>query len=174
MRVALAATLVAALAAAGAAPAEDDVPTRDCRTRAESGRAPLPFKGANTIVAGPVAFSGLARAAAGLGPRGEDGRYSVKSPANVRAGRRVLIEIPARWRSRLQLRYAPGFIETSATRFVPCAPATRAFSYAGRVGAVTGFPGGFVLTAAGCYPLDVRVEGGRLYRIRIPFGYPCR
>ena len=30
------------------------------------------------------------------------------------------------------------------------------------------------LTDRGCYPLDVRVEGGRTYRIRIAFGYPCR
>jgi hypothetical protein len=59
-------------------------------------------------------------------------------------------------------------------RIVPCPPGTRAFSYDGRVGPVTGFSGGFSMTRPGCYPLDVRVEGGRAYRVRVAFGYPCR
>jgi hypothetical protein len=174
VRVIAVAVLVVAVAAASAVAADDEIPTRDCRTRAESGRAPLPFLGASSVVAGPIAFWGLARAGQGLGEHGEDGRFFAKAAASVRAGRAVVLSVPKRFRARLALRYARGGTESSEVRFVPCAPSTRAFSYRGRVGRVTGFPGGFVLTRPGCYPLDVRVEGGRTHRVRVAFGYPCR
>lgn len=168
------AVLGVAVSAASTAAAVDEIPTRDCRTRAESGRAPLQFLGENSVVAGPIAFWGLARAAQGLGERGEDGRFFAKAAASVRAGHAVVLSVPERFRSRLALRYAPAGAESSEVRFRPCAPGTKAFSYQGRVGRVTGFPGGFVLTRPGCYPLDVRVDGGRTRRVRVPFGYPCR
>lgn len=173
MRVALAAAMVAA-AAATATAAADDFPTRDCRSRIESGRAPLSFDRARSTVVGPVAFAALPAAAtrAGLGPRGEDGRFFRKAAVLVRSGRAVALSVPERYRSRLFLRYTRE--DTSVVRLEPCASETRAFSYAGRVGPVTGFNGGFSMTHRGCYPLDVRVDGGRTHRIRIAFGFPCR
>ncbi len=174
MRLALAAALVAAAAAAGAAAAqEDEIPTRDCRGRIESGRGPLVFDTTRALVVGPVAFSGLHEKAR-LGPWGDEGRLGRKSGVLVRAGRSVVLSVPERYRDRLFLHYTRGEAGTSTVRLVPCAPATRAFSYDGRVGRVTGFSGGFSLTRPGCYPLDVRVEGGRSYRARLGLGYPCR
>jgi hypothetical protein len=170
---ALGAVVLAALAAAGAAPGQSDVPTRDCRSHIESGRGPIGFA-ADGIVAGPVAFSGLQRVATSLGRRGQDGRYFVKSAATVRAGRPVTLSISARFSGRIGLAYARTPEPVAAVRFEPCPPATRAFSYDGRVGPVTAFNGGFVLTRAGCYRFEVRVEGGRTYSVRVPFGYPCR
>ncbi len=174
---ALAAALVAAAAVAGVAAAQDEFPIRQCGERIESGRAPLVFPTARSgsVVVGPVAFSGLPQAAtpAGLGTRMPDGRYSRKVGLLVRADRPVVLSIPARYRDRLWLQYIWNE-DTSVARIEPCPPATRAFSYPGRVGAVTGFSGGFALTRRGCYPLDIRVVGGRTYRVRIAFGYPCR
>ena len=175
MRLAPAAALVAAAAVAGVAAAAvaEELPTRDCRARIESGRGPLVFDRVQALVVGPLAFSGLYRTAP-LGPTGEDGRRGRKSGVLVRAGRPVVLSVPERYRDRLFLHYTRTDTGTSVVRLVPCAPATRAFSYDGVVGRVTGFSGGFSVTRAGCYPLDVVVEGGRSYRARVPLGYPCR
>ena len=172
-RLSLVAVVLAALAAASVAPAQEEVPTRDCRSRAESGRGPLSFA-SNGVVAGPLAFVGLPRVAAGLPPRSSDGRYFVKAAVTVRTGRAVTVSIPARFRDRIGLGYARTPAPVAAVRFEPCPPAMRAFSYDGRIGPVTGFAGGFVLTKAGCYRVEVHVEGGRTHDVRIPFGYPCR
>lgn len=177
MRLGLAAAFVAAAAVAGVAAAqEDEIPTRDCGGRIESGRGPLVFDTTRALVIGPIALSGLHDPAkpARLGPWGEEGRLGRKSGALVRAGRPVVLSVPERYRERLFLHYTRGAAGTSAVRLVPCAPATRAFSYDGDVGRVTGFSGGFSVTRPGCYPLDVRVEGGRSYRARLALGYPCR
>ena len=177
MKLALVVVLVAAAAAAGvAAGQEDEIPTRDCRSRIEGGRGPLAFRGGGSVVVGPVAMLNLSGAAtvAGLGRVDASGRFSRKAPALVRAGRPVVLSVPERYRDRLFLGYTREPDGVPAVRLEPCAPAMRAFSYAGRVGPVTGFNGGFSLTHRGCYPLDVRVEGGRTYRVRIAFGYPCR
>jgi hypothetical protein len=177
MRLVLAAAFVAAAAVAGVAAAEDpEIPTRDCRGRIESGQGPLSFAQLRAVVVGPIAFSGLLDAAPprALGPWGTNGRLGRKAGVVVRAGRAVVLSVPDRYRHELFLHYTRGEAGTSVVRIVPCAPATRAFSYEGRVGAVTGFSGGFSMVRRGCYPLDVRVEGGRSYRVRIAFGYPCR
>ena len=175
MKRAAAAVLAVLAATAGPANAEE-VPTRDCRGRIESGRGPLSFVQHRAIVVGPIAFSGLLDAAprSSLGPWGDDGRIGRKSGVVVRAGRAVVLSVPERFRDRLFLHYTRGEAGTSEVRIVPCPPETRAFSYDGRVGPVTGFSGGFSMTRPGCYPVDVRVEGGRAYRVRIAFGYPCR
>ena len=174
MRLAVVTVLLAAIAAGSAVAGGDEIPTRDCRTRVESGRAPLAFRGPDSIQVGPLSFWVLRRAAAGLGPRNQDGVFFVKSAVSMRAGRAVTISLPERFRHRISLAYTRPPEPTAAVRFVPCPPGTRAFSYDGRVGKVTGFNGGFSLTEPGCYPLDVRVEGGRTHRVRIAFGYPCR
>ena len=177
MKHALAAGLVVALAAAATAAAKDDLPTRECGARIESGRGPLAFPTADSaLVVGPVAFSGLARAAtpAGLGRRGPDGRFASKAGVLIRSTRPVVLSVPERFRSRLFLHYTRGPEGAPAVQLEPCPPATRAFSYHGRVGPVTGFSGMISLTERGCYPLDVRIVGGRTERVRIAFGYPCR
>jgi hypothetical protein len=176
MKVTLAAALVAALAATAAPAANEEIPTRDCRSRIESGTGPLAFPEVGSLFAGPVAFSALPHAAtrAGLGPRAENGRFFRKSGVLIRAGRPVELSVPERYRSRLFLHYSRTDEGVSEVRLEPCPPGMRAFSYNGRVGNVTGLNGGFSLTHRGCYPLDVRVEGGRTHRIRIAFGYPCR
>ena len=176
MRLAAAAALVAAVAATAAPAADGPIPTRDCRSRIESGRGPLIFPAVGSLVVGPVAFAGLPRVATphGLGPRADDGRFHRKAAVLVRAGRPVLLSVPARYRHRLFLHYSRTDEGTSEVQLEPCPPATRAFSYEGRVGPVTGFNGGFSLTHRGCYPLDVRVAGGRTQRVRVAFGYPCR
>jgi hypothetical protein len=180
VKLALAAGIVAAAAVAGAAAADDpEIPTRDCRGRIESGRAPLVFNTTRSLVVGPIAFSGLhATKPAPLG-RADNGRFGRKSAVLVRAGRPVVLSVPERYRQRLFVNYTRGTEQlgvggTSEARLVPCAPATRAFSYDGPVGRVTGFSGGFSVTRPGCYPLDVRVEGGRTFRARLALGYPCR
>ena len=176
MKLAAAAAVLAVLAATAGPANAEEVPTRDCRGRIESGRGPLSFVQHRAIVVGPIAFSGLLDAAPrrALGPWGDDGRLGRKSGVVVRAGRAVVLSVPERHRDRLFLHYTRGEAGTSEVRIVPCPPGTRAFSYDGRVGPVTGFSGGFSMTRPGCYPLDVRVEGGRAYRVRIAFGYPCR
>lgn len=180
MRLALAAALVAAAATAGVAAAqEDELPTRDCRSRIESGRGPLAFDTSQSLVVGPLAFSGLHATKPARLARVAGGGFGRKSGVLVRAGHPVVLSVPERYRKRFFVNYTRGTEQlgvggTSEARLVPCAPATRAFSYDGRVGRVTGFSGGFTVMRPGCYPLDVRVEGGRSYRARLALGYPCR
>lgn len=173
-RAVLAATAVAALAATAAAAGDEDVLVRDCGTRVESGRVPFAFRGPDGIEVGPVSFWLLRRAANGLGGRGTDDRYFVKTHLSIRAGRGVTISVDERYRDRIGLVRTNRDEPVPAVRFEPCPPDRRAWSYDGRIGAVTGFNGGFKLTRAGCYPLGVRVAGGRTHRVRVAFGFPCR
>ncbi|HEX5799472.1 MAG TPA: hypothetical protein VFY02_05155 [Gaiellaceae bacterium] len=153
------------------------VPVRTCEQRIEAGDAPLRFPGPRSggVFAGPLALSGLLpRTPAGLGPRHENGRFSVKVGALLRAGNPVVLSVPRRYRGRLFLHYARGGKGEPVVRIEPCPPSTPAFSYEGVVGSVTGFSGGFEVTRPGCYPLDVRVVGGRSHRVRLPLGRACR
>lgn len=168
----LALTALAGAAESTAAPP----PTRTCEQRIEAGDAPLRFPGpgGNRVLAGPLAFSGLfPRTPAGLGPRHENGRFSVKVGALLRAGRPVVLSVPARQRGTLFLHYANPGTGEPVVRIEPCPPATPAFSYDGPVGPVTGFSGGFEVTRPGCYPLQVAVVGGRTYRVRLSLGRRC-
>lgn len=170
----LAALLALAGPAGAAAPA---IPTRTCEQRIEAGDAPLPFpvRGRGRIFAGPFALAGYFPATpAALGPRGENGRFSAKVGAFVRAGRPVVLSVPLSYRSTFFVHYAQTRAAGAAVRIEPCPPSTPAFSYEGTVGPVTGFSGGFEVTRPGCYPLDVRVEGGRSYRVRVALGRACR
>ncbi len=175
MRLLVALLAAAALIAAGAnaAPA----PTRTCAERIEAGDAPLrfPVPAPNRVFAGRLALSGaFPTTPAALGPRHENGRFSTKVGALVRAGAPVVLSVPPRLRGMLFTHYARSRDGETVVRLEPCAPSTRAFSYDGVVGPVTGFSGGFEVTRPGCYPLDVRVVGGRSYRVRLPLGRPCR
>ena len=166
-------TLAGSPVGATAAP----VPVRTCEQRIEAGDAPLRFPGPRSggVFAGPLALSGLfPRTPAGLGPRHENGRFSVKVGALLRADNPVVLSVPRRYRGRLFLHYARGGKGEPVVRIEPCPPATPAFSYEGVVGSVTGFSGGFEVTRPGCYPLDVRVVGGRSHRVRLPLGRACR
>ena len=168
--------LVAAAAAPALAPADEQVPTRDCRSRADpSGNAPLRFVNRNDLVVGPVSFSSLKLASqrSSLGPRGADGRWFRKTGAKVLWGRPVTVTIPARAADRVALAYSRGNALTSAVRFEPCPPGTLRYG-GGRLRRVTMFNGGFSLVRPGCYPVEVRVEGRTApYRGRVPLGRPC-
>jgi hypothetical protein len=170
--------LVAALLSfAGPADALASVPTRTCAQRIEAGDAPLgfPAPSAGRVFAGPLALSGLfPKTTAGLGPRQANGRFAVKVGALVKAGRPLVLSVPAPYRGRLFTHYASRGDGESVVRIEPCPPSTPAFSYDGPVGSVTGFSGGFDVTRPGCYPLDVAVVGGRTYRVRLSLGRPCR
>jgi hypothetical protein len=169
--------LLVLLAVAGAADAKPPpVPTRTCEQRIEAGGAPLRFPAVRKgrVFAGPLALSGLfPTTPAGLGPRLENGRFSVKVGALVRAGGPVVLSVPAGHRGTLFLHYARGGTGESVVRIEPCLPSTPAFSYDGPVGPVTGFSGGFEVTKPGCYPLDVRVVGRQAHRVRLSLGRPC-
>ena len=169
--------LLAFVSLAGAADASASIPTRTCEQRIEAGDAPLRFPGPRSgrVLAGPLALSGFfPRTPAALGPRHENGRFSVKVGALVRAGGPVVLSVPARYRGTAFLHYASPGTGEPVVRIEPCPPSTRAFSYDGPVGPVTGFSGGFEVTRPGCYPLDVAVVGGRSYRVRLSLGRPCR
>jgi hypothetical protein len=168
---------LAAVVAGGADATAAPVPVRTCEQRIEAGDAPLrfPARASGAVLAGPLALDGhFPRGRAGLGPRHENGRFSLKVGALLRAGSPVVLSVPVRYRSRLFLHYARAGDGGPVVRLEPCPPSTPAFSYDGRVGAVTGFSGGFEVTRPGCYPLDVRVVGGPSHRVRLPLGRPCR
>ncbi|MFL5940347.1 MAG: hypothetical protein ACJ75Q_08590 [Gaiellaceae bacterium] len=174
MRIVLTALVLAASAATASGA---DVPVRTCAERIEAGDAPLRFPGpsANRVLAGPLAFSGyFPRSPAALGPRNANNRYATKVGALLRAGAPVVLSVPPRHRGRLFLEYSRTGRDEPVVRLEPCPPSTPAFSYAGAVGAVTGFSGGFEVTQPACYSLDVRHVGGRTYRVRLPLGRPCR
>jgi hypothetical protein len=174
MRIVLAALVLAASAATAAGGA--DVPVRTCAERIEAGDAPLrfPTPSANRVLAGRLAFSGyFARSPAALGRRNQSGRYATKVGALLRAGAPVVLSVPPRHRGRLFLEYSRSGRGEPVVRMEPCPPSTPAFSYAGVVGPVTGFSGGFEVTQPACYSLDVRHAGGRTYRVRLPLGRPC-
>jgi hypothetical protein len=169
--------LAALLSFAGPAGAHASVPTRTCAQRIEAGDDPLgfPVPGDGRILAGPLALSGLfPKTPSGLGPRQPNGRFWVKAVAFVKAGRPVVLSVPPASRGRLFTRYARRGNGEPAVRLEPCPPSTRAFSYDGPVGTVTAFSGGFDVTRPGCYRLDIAVDGGRTYRLRLSLGRPCR
>jgi len=97
MRIVLATLALAAAAATTAGGAA--VPVRTCAERIEAGDAPIPFPAPspNRIPAGRLAFTGhFPRTPAGLGPRGENGRYATKAGALLRAGAPVVLSVPDR------------------------------------------------------------------------------
>jgi hypothetical protein len=172
MRVLLAAglALLATLAALTGAQASDGVPVRDCGSRGDpsDGRS-VRFAAAKDVIVGPVAFSGLTNYATrkGLGERGDDGRWGLKTGAKVLWGPPATLRVvrPV----ALQLEYARNGTLSSAVRFEPCAPGTPMFRGVGTLRRVTVFPGGFSLARPGCYEVVVQ-SGARTYRRTLSFG----
>jgi hypothetical protein len=156
--------------------AAEEIPTRDCSTRAEPSRGRLAFDHRRDLVIGPIAFSGLRSTDPRTVSR-HDGVFSRKSAVKIRAGHAVTLVVPEAVRSRLWLAYArpgsfrdPG-IRSSQTRLEPCPPDTPGFRPGTTVGRVTGFSGGFVFARRGCYPLEVWVDGrAEPLRRTIPLG----
>ena len=148
---------------------------RTCAERIEAGDAPILFPGlrSGSVFAGPLAFSGyFPRTSAALGSRGEDGRYWVKVGALVRAGRPVVLSVPARHRGVLVLHYARDGDGEPVVRIEPC-PRPRPPSLLRRRGrAGDRVQRRLRRHPAGLYPLDVAVVGGRSYRVRLSLGQP--
>jgi hypothetical protein len=162
--------LAVAAVAATAAPA-DEIPIRDCGTRAEPTKGRLRFANPGDVVIGPLSFSQLAHASRPRGvDRTEDGRFFRKSAVKVlRGSGEVTLVVPAEVQDRLFLNYAPLGTLTAAVRFGTCPPGLpmhNGLSYK----RVTGYSGAFVFTERGCYPLEVRVEHGRTYRRTVSLG----
>jgi hypothetical protein len=167
---ALLVVLAVAAVAATAAPA-DEIPIRDCGTRAEPTKGRLRFANPGDVVIGPLSFSQLARAGKPRGvDRTQDGRFFRKSAVKVlRGSGEVTLVVPPEVQDRLFLNYAPLGTLTAAIRFGTCPPGLpmhNGLSYK----RVTGYSGAFVFTERGCYPLEVRVEHGRTYRRTISLG----
>ena len=131
------------------------------------------------MAVGRAAFTGLARyadpeefAETYFEP---DGTYRIKSGIGVRANRNVKLSIAPAQRSIAGLGYdnrnrSPEPGHAARVLFQPCPPRTRAFSYDGTVGKVTGFSGGFVLTQPACLVLEARVRGRDPVRRTVSFG----
>ena len=158
---------VALAFAVTAADASAALATRDCDSRGEGTRPVTRLVRPGDLQLGPVAFIGLHRIAdrdALEGFRTRDG-YSVKTPLAVRAGRVVTVSVSA-----------PGYLtfvhgrRVRRVRFIACDRDEPAFSYDGKVGGVTGFPGGFFLREPACVAVRVAVRGGRRYSALVPFG----
>jgi hypothetical protein len=153
-------------------------PVRSCDTRVEGGAPAAQFARPTDVVAGPIAFTGLARVA----DRGAfrrlrtRGVYVVKAAARVRANRVVTLVVPSAYRARASLSYAGSRLRSvadgvPAVRFEACASNEPAFSYRGTVGPWTGFNGGFLVSRSLCLPIEVWVDGRRApIRKLISFG----
>lgn len=169
---------VVALAVLGGPAVADAAPARDCKTRGEGQRPIRSLVAPGDLQIGPVAFFGLARLAdpkafAHFGPA-VHGRYLVKTPIKVRAGRVVSVSIDAADRSVAGLTFdSRADLRTGvpAVRFMACEKGERAFAYDGAVGPVTAFAGGFSLASPACVGVTVRVRGRAApYRRVVPFG----
>jgi hypothetical protein len=157
-------------------------PVRSCSERAEIGR-PVSGPGRGDVRVGPVFFAGAKqhadRPAAAFRPRRGETHMFMKVGLTARASTRVTLVIPSEHRSVAGLVYQggeppprPPFTVANggaAVRIRACRRDQRAFSYDGRVGRWTAFPGGFLLTGAVCVPVEVR-EGKRVHRTTLSFG----
>ena len=169
---------LAALAAAAPAASAEETGVRPCRERVEGGR-PIGFAQPGGIVVGRLSFTGLARHAdpeefASM-YNAHQKLYLVKSGVGVRANRNVKLSIAPAQRSIAGLGYdskhrSPKPGSGASVRFQPCPRRTRAFSYDGVVGPVTGFSGGFALSEPACVVLEARVRGRDPVRRAISFG----
>ena len=168
---AVAAVGLALVAAAAAAPEDEPIPVRDCRSRGDPSNGQLVrFANPADVVVGPLSFASLRAASSPTAVyRRDDGTWFRKAGVKVLWGRPVTLTVAERHRASLRLEFARGPL-TSSVRFVPCPPGTPMFGGNGTLRRVTMFPGGFSFTRRGCYELEVRVERGRTYRRTISLG----
>ena len=164
----------ASLAAAPVAGAA--TPTRDCSTRAEGPGPVTRLVRPGDLQLGPVAFMGLGRAGdpkefGRLATRVR-GRYLLKMPLAVRAGRVVNVSVAPVGDFRVGLTFAhrSSLAGVPRVRFRACDRDEPAFSYPGKVGPVTVFAGGVSLTERGCVAIRVSARGDRRYSATVPFG----
>lgn len=157
--------------------APEPPPLRGCAERAEAGRPQDTATVPGQIAVGPFRFAGLAdiadRRVLEIDRRGAD--YGIKSGVILPAGVRATLAIGRSARSWASLDYAPQLPGVpprtyDVVRFEACSAEHPAFSHDGRVGPVTGFPGGFVLRRPGCVPLEAHVAGRPVARRTIRFG----
>lgn len=142
------------------------------------GKLPRHWK-RDSVIVGPLAFAGLRVAA--TEPRSDISSAGIgwKVVTVVAPGRRVAVRVPASEAGRVALIYAPGAFrdngrytladgERSVT-FEACPPGGSPYRAFGAHGG-TQFAGGFIINGPTCVSLDVRPEGGRRTRVRIPLG----
>lgn len=154
-----------------------DVPLRDCGSRAEGGRQPDPAAREANVELGPISFWGLKRLAGarGLKHYRSGAGYALKAAVELRAGTEATLVVGRSAREWVSLSFAArrvGRVSDGdpAVRFRACPRDEPAFSNDGKVGATTGFAGGFILDRAGCVPLEVHVAGQPTRRMLVPFG----
>src|SRR4051794_3553096 len=166
------AVFVATALAAGAPDA-----VRPCSARAE-GAGGMTISPERDIRIGPVVFFGLRHPERQSFP-GTHGRDpGSKIPIAVRAGAPVLLRVPSGARGSLGLNYATRSVARleraqSLVQVEPCSPATRRFTDGRPIGRWTGFSGGLVVRAPGCYPLEVARHGKPFVRRRVALGKRC-
>jgi hypothetical protein len=160
-----------------AATASASQPSRavDCSDRAE-GNAPIQRpKGRGNLVAGPIAFIGLRRAARAPArdfTREPRGYLGWKSGVVLRANAEVTVSFAGSKPRVLRLDYPGGRGKpVKAVTFTACPEDEQAFSYDGVVGERTAFSGGFLVAERRCVRLRISVAGDPQPIIRrISFG----
>jgi hypothetical protein len=175
---------VALLSSSATSAADRERPdgVRACATRGEV-IGPLHIKDSHNLRIGPVVFFGLGTPPKLNHYRGRD--PSLKVGIAVRTGAPVLLRIPREARRDIAFEYAVrrngsfphvNFVGDGQhlVRIEPCPPSTRRFSDGRPIGNWTAFPGGFVMRAAGCYPIEVARRGKPFTRRRIGFGKSCQ
>jgi hypothetical protein len=101
--------------------------------------------------------------------------YFVRAGAVVRTGAPVTISITRGDRAVAALVFVrgPGVgLKTGypVERLEPCPPATKASAYKGKVGALTSFPGGFVVKRPACVAIVVTSPGRKPLRRVVSLG----
>jgi hypothetical protein len=176
-----------AVAAVAAAPAGGDATTewvRPCPTHIE-GPGQLTIDKARDVRVGPVVWFGLANPRTSRPGKFRGSDPSVKSAIAVRAGGPVLLRIPSEARGEISMVYGAERDGTLPNvervgegqwlvRVTPCRPSRRRFSDGRRIGPWTAFNGGFVMRAAGCYPIEVARRGEPFRRRTLGFGKRCQ
>lgn len=152
----------------------------DCSSRVEGNR-PIPRPGSADLVAGPIAFVGLRRAATAppdqLRPLPGREFRQWKAGVTVRAESSVGVTVAKESRSTLRLQYPERGLPAGsalAVNFHACPRDEPAFSHRGVVGPRTGFSGGFLVAGPGCEHIVIRIAGEvRPIRRSIGFAAPC-
>lgn len=166
--------LVVALVAPASASAA--TPKRDCRTRAEGPKPITRLARPQDVKIGPAALLGARL----WGDPDEfattrdarSGRYLVKLPLALRAGRVVTVSIAPADRGRAALTFVRSpRAGVPAVRFHACDKRVPSFAHDGTVGPVTAFAGGFSLTEPSCVSVRVRLRGHAfVYSRTVSFG----